>query len=290
MFDVRRYLSMDPWRGLVTMISDRTYIDLIPSNCELVSLESLGGLATRATISTNRGKSSAQLLKALPSELTYLYNRLDPNEFFRTSLEALNIDGLSLPISTSDILQRITEQKGIVFDAEDFEYVEFTAFGSLSLISKPESLRWVGLLDLTLVNTNNKPLSVALVNKSSPDVFRSLGATGRIMDIVYFYNHDFTQYRQDMAALIDSPNGLSKERLGQILKEVTGDNWVCKTSVEPFNFCTDVVAGAPVYQILYVGPPILTYTQRTDKRNLIVLRLNQLRSTALTGAILLHYD
>ena len=158
MFDVRRYMGMDPWLALVTLISDRTYLNLEPNNCELLELESLGGLATRVVIGTNHGNSSAQLLPPLPKQLEYTFDRLNPDSFFRTADEALVVVGLTLPTNTQAILDRLSVQKEVVFDPDDFESVEVTSFGSVTLTSKPQSLRWVGTLTLTLANTLQRPL------------------------------------------------------------------------------------------------------------------------------------
>lgn len=290
MFDVRRYMGMDPWLALVTLISDRTYLNLEPNNCELLELESLGGLATRVVIGTNRGNSSAQLLPPLPKQLEYTFDRLNPDSFFRTADEALVVVGLTLPTNTQAILDRLSVQKEVVFDPDDFESVEVTSFGSVTLTSKPQSLRWVGTLTLTLANTLQRPLATALAVKSSPTVFRSLGGVARTLDIVYAAEHDFTMYRHDMAALLDSPNGLGIPRFTRVLKEVTGQDWVCQSTPAQYNLCSKVIDSQPLWEILYSGPPIKRYTTRTDKRNLIVLRLDQTRCTGLTGALLLHFD
>lgn len=290
MFDVRRYLSMDSWPGLIAMISDRTYLNLVPETCTLASLESLGGLNTRVTINTNRSTSSAQLLPALPKVLEYTYTRLDPNVFFRVSSGPLQIDGLRLPTTTQAILTRLGEVTGIHFDIDDFEEKEVTSYGVTVLTSKPESLFWAGTLNATIVSSLQKPLASALTQKSSPEVFRPLGLTGRVADFVYMANHDFTSYRYDLLALINAPNSLAGERLCQVLKKVTGNDWVFQDTPAPYNICTNNRLGRLEFEVLYSGPPITPYTLRMDKRKLIVLRLDQTRCTALTGNLLLHYD
>ena len=290
MFDVRRYLSMEPWLGLVTMISDRTYLNLEPTNCSLEALVSLGGLATQVTIGTNRSTSSAQILPELPKLLEYTFTRLNPNSFFRTATEALVIDNLTMPTNTQAILDRLSALTGVVFDIDDFEQLDVPNFGTATLVSKPTSLRWVGSLSVTLVNTRQRSLASALGVKSSPSVFRPLGQVGRVADFVYCAEHDFTPYRYDMDALIDSPNGLTPKRLVTILAQVTGDIWWCFDAPNTWNICTGVKDGVNLYEILYAGPPIKAYTTRTDKRRLIVLRIDPVRCTGFSGSLLLHYD
>ncbi|MNC18180.1 hypothetical protein D3C87_1176230 [compost metagenome] len=290
MFDVRRYLSMEPWLGLVTMISDRTYLNLEPTNCSLESLVSLGGLVTKVTIGTNRSTSSAQLLPELPKLLEYTFTRLNPNSFFRTSVEPLVIDNLTMPTSTQAILDRLSALTGVVFDIDDFEQLDVPNFGTATLVSKPTSLRWVGSLAVTLVNTRQRTLASALTVKSSPAVFRPLGQTGRVADFVYCAAHNFTPFRYDLGALIDSPNGVLPQRLAFILKQVTGDDWKCQDAPTQWNICTKLKSGLPTFEIIYAGPPIKLYTLRTDKRSVIVLRIDQTRCTGLSGLLLLHYD
>lgn len=290
MFDVRRYMGMEPWAGLITMISDRTYLNLEPAACTLEALESLGGLSTKVTISTNRSTSPANLLPPLPKTLEYTFDRLDPALFFRTGATPVLIDGLRLPINTEAIVQRLGEFKGINFDVDDFEQIEVTEYGEVVLQSKPDSLRWVGQLPVTLVNSNQRQLSDALVIKSVSSVFRSLGGTGRVLDIIYSAEHDFTTYRADMKAMLKSPNGIDTLRLLNILRWVTGDTWVCQDSPAQFNLCVDLVDSVPTWEILYAGRPVERFTPRTDKRNLIVLRIDTTRCTGLSGALLLHYD
>jgi hypothetical protein len=290
MFDVRRYLSMDPFLGLVTMISDRTYLSLEPANCSLEALVSLGGLATKVTIRTNRSTSSAQILPALPKLLEYTYTRLDPDSFFRTATETLVIDGLTMPTTGQAILDRLSVLTGVVFDIDDFEQLEVSNYGNATLVSKPTSLRWVGSLKVSLVNTLKRTLASALNVKSAPLVFRSLGQVGRVADFVYGARYDFTKVRYDMGALIDSPNGVTPQRLANVLLQVTGDDWRCQDAPSTWNLCTKLKGIVPTFEILYAGPPIKLYTPRTDKRNLIVLRIDATRCTALAGSLLLHYD
>jgi hypothetical protein len=290
MFDVRRYLSMESWSGLITMISDRTYLNLVPETCTLAKLENLGGLNTRVTINTNRSTSAAQLMPPLPKVLEYTYTRLDPNVFFRTATTQLKVDGLRLPTNTQAILTRLGAVTGIAFDIDDFEEKEFTSYGVVSLISKPESLYWAGTLNLTLVSSLQRPLASVLTSKSSVDVFKPLGQTGRVADFVYMANHDFTPFRYEMLALINAPNSLAGERLCQILRKMTGNDWVFQDAPAAYNICVDNRLGELEFDVLYSGPPITPYTLRTDKRKLVVLRLDKTRCTALTGNLLLHYD
>ncbi|ARV77299.1 virion structural protein [Pseudomonas phage Noxifer] len=290
MFDVHRYLSMDPWAGLITMISDRTYLGLEPTTCTLASMEDLGGLSTRITINTNRGESSAQLMEPLPKQLEYTFTRLDPNAYYKTGTTPLLVDNLRLPTNTEAILQRLSVIKGDVFDVDDFEQVDVTAYGVVTIQSKPDSLRWKGPLTLTVTNSLQRSLATALSVKSSPEVFKPLGMVGRTADFVYAADHDFSQYRYDLKAMVNSPNGLGAERLQWILRKVTGNDWVFQDESAPYNFCCDKRLGELEFEVMYSGPPITPYTLRMNKRNLVVLRLDQTRCTALTGFLLLHYD
>lgn len=290
MFDVRRYLGMNSWAGLITMISDRTYLNLTPETCTLAKLESLGGLATRVTINTNRSTSSAQLLPPLPKVLEYTYTRLDPNVFFRTMSKALKVDGLRLPTTTEAIVTRLGQIMGVVFDIDDFEQKEVNAYGVVTLVSKPESLRWVGSLNVTLVSNLQRPLGSVITNPSSPEVFKPMGQTGRVADFVYAATLDMTPFRYDLLALLNAPNSLTGAHLCTVLKRATGHDWVLQDAPAPYNICTNNRLGQVEFEVLYSGPPISPYTLRKDKRKLVVLRLDKTRCTALSGNLLLHYD
>lgn len=291
MFETERYLKLDPWTGLITMISDRTYQSLEPTHCKLHRLTRLGQLATEVVVHSHRSTSPVNLLPPLPKELIYTYNRLDPEAFFDTQANPYVIDTLTVPTTTDQILAEITKRSGIVFNVDDFIGQPVDQYGSFTLTSLPQSLRWSGSLTITLAPAASPELSDVLTIKSSGDIFRRLSESpDRVMDFIYNAGHDYTTYRYALEAMIDSPNGLKPERLVQILKDVTGDPWVCVDPPSQYNCCVDVIDGLPVYRIDYAGPPILRYTPRTDKRRLIVLSLDESRCSGLSGRLLLHYD
>lgn len=290
MFDTRRYLTLTPWEGLVTLISDRTYLNLVPANCTLLGLVSEGGVTTRVTLGTHRSTSSANLLPALPREIEYTYERLDPAVFFRTATSALQVTGLRLPTTTDLILKAVTAKTGVVFGVDDFEHFEVDAYGVVTLTARPESLRWVGTLPVTVVSNLVLPLATALTYKSSPSVFLSLGSVGKRPGFLYAAGHDYTEHRATLEAMANSPNGVINQRVCTMLKAVTGDDWVARATAHAFNICSFVLDGVPGYRVLYAGAPTTRYTQRTDKRKLLVLELDPTRCTGVSGSLLLHYD
>lgn len=287
MFETRDYLSNDPWTGLIRMISDRTYQGLNPSHCYLVELETVTGLQTQITIRTHRSKAQGNLLPEVPDELTFTYSRLDPS----TYLGSRTVGTLKVPTNTMTILAEITKQTDITFDLDDFEAFEVTEYGQVELVSKPESLRWIGSFTIDLENHISIPLGDGIIQDNLGDVFITPSASdSRKVDTLYFSNDDFTVYRYVLNALVDSPNGVDLDRLAFVMEKITGDPWKASITPSEFNICSLVENGRPQIQILYSGLPVVRYTTRTDKRRVIVLALDESLCTGLKGRILLHYD
>lgn len=287
MFSTADYLGNEPWAGLIRMISDRTYLSLHPSHCELVSLTALEGLKTRVRFTTRRSSSATNILPSLPSELTFDYTRLDPAQYIGTR----TIRGLKVPTDTTALLKALTQQTGITFNIDDFEAFDITDYGQVTLISKPSSLRWVGSFTVNLVNDTALALPGQITQASLGNVFLVPSTTDtRQVDTIYFSNTDFTKHRDLLRSLGNSPNGVHDDRLAVIFEDITGDPWTCSTEPSAFNLASEVFDGVPRSRILYTGAPVARYTTRTDKRSLVVLALDETLCTGLKGRILIHYD
>lgn len=87
-------------------------------------------------------------------QTTFQFNRLDLEQFF--SPVELDVS-LTFPATTFDILTLLEDRFGLVFDEQDFiiEEIEETSEGIYTLKAHPDSLRWIGTIDIPFVITEH---------------------------------------------------------------------------------------------------------------------------------------
>jgi len=150
-FTPERLLRMTPLAALLVIINEACGTMLNPNQIRVKQVTSLGGRATKVRLEAfkPRNKFDKQIYKG---EADFTYNRLDVGQVlgFEYAIRT------PVPSTTQDILAVISETVGIVFDENDFE-LEVVANTPYTLKAKPESLRWVGQVELNL-NTEVIPL------------------------------------------------------------------------------------------------------------------------------------
>lgn len=290
MFDVRDYLGTDPWNALIRMINDRAYVNLNPVTAKLVSLEAVAGPETRVTLDANRSTSDANIDAPLPENLVYLFERLDLSTFFGTTV--IDVSGVTLPITSAAIMDQLGERNGIVFDVGDFYQEEYTAFSTtITLRAHPNSLRWIGQLRINLINTVKQNLATLTTKVEFPNaVYYPDGDANKIQGSFYANCFTFDAYREQMKWLTLPGDHLQPAQLVDILRQVTGDPWVCQSTPAPYNVASRQLNGLPWYTVAYAGTPVARFTGRKDVSRLNVLKLDATLCTGVAGVLLLHYS
>lgn len=293
MFTTRDYLTLPPWEALVQMVNDQTYAQLNPLTTSLKSVKSLGGRSVEVVIAAARSTSEFNILPIYP-DTTFLYDRLDLAAEFKQGV-VTNISGYRLPLSTVDLLNDVGVRNGIAFDVGDFLHQRldvYTPGAEVVLEAHPESLRWVGVLKLRLVNTIQQDIAALLTVSEYPNANPyPNGMAGAIQGAYYAMPYDFTPYRDELKNL--KPEALpviSCDRLAAVLEAVTGDPWQAKAVAVPYNTAFNMVDGELRYRVAYNGPAVTRYTHRTEYNSVLILELNRTLSTGVYGTLLLHYD
>lgn len=151
-FTPERLLRMTPLAALLVIINEACGTTLNPNQIRVKQITSLGDRETKVRLEAfkPRNKFDKQVYKG---EADFTYNRLDVGQVlgFEYSIRT------PLPSTTQDVLEAITETVGVVFDENDFE-LEVVQNTPYTLKAKPESLRWVGQVELNL-NTEVIPLT-----------------------------------------------------------------------------------------------------------------------------------
>lgn len=153
MLDTVTLLQRPPKRALVDIVNFYNSTTIDPEAVNVTQPESLGGRRTRVVLSAPP-RASAVEIPLYSGSKPFEFNRLDLAEFFApVTIQA----ELSYPATTYSILDHLTQRFGFVFDEEDFyiEDIPGIGAGTYTLRAHPNSLRWVGSIDIDLTVTED---------------------------------------------------------------------------------------------------------------------------------------
>lgn len=291
MYITRDYLKVGSWQAVIDMINDKYNFQLQPGIVKLKEMKKLGPKLTQVEIIPNRSTNPGNLMPEI-TETVFTYDRLNCTEFFRNTF-AVDIRGLTLPITTFDILKKISARNDIVFEVDDFVHQTFDHFSAVgendfNIQANERSLRFVGFLKVRLTNTSKLDLATytAPVNEF-PNVIEEPDNT-KINGDYYVSSYDFSRYRD---SLKDLKVGLyhNPEQLLNPLFQTTGIKFQCQSVPATNNIVHSLVAGERHCKVLYNGATIPKWTMRSEFYRVVVLELSDLSSN-ITGFLRLHYD
>uniref|UniRef100_A0AB39CD67 Virion structural protein n=1 Tax=Pseudomonas phage RVTF4 TaxID=3236931 RepID=A0AB39CD67_9VIRU len=292
MYITRDYLKVGSWQAIIDMINDTFNFQLHPGVVKLKEMTKLGPKRTRIEIIPNRSTNPINLMPEI-TETVFTYDRLNCTEFFRNTI-AVDVSGLTLPISTFDILKQIGDRNEIVFEVDDFIHQTFDHYSGTTendfIIEADErSLRFVGHLRVRLKNTTKVDL-----NQYQGRVFAfpeiTVAPTAGIIDGDYYTNrYDFTEWRQ---ILKDVPVGLwhHGDLLSDIIQKATLTHFDHSVTPSFINLTNEVVEGVPMVKVLYNGAPTPQWTSREQFNHILVLELSPTYCQGMSGFLRLHYD
>lgn len=288
----RDYLKADPWDALIARVNNEYGTELQPYSTQLESITAGVGTSTTVVIIPNQADTDTNTQPPIV-RTEYTYDRLDLSSFFKgTGVKDLN--GFTLPTNTFDVVNAVGEFNDIVFTINDFEHAVYDTYNRVySLAANKDSLRFVGRLNIRLINTTKRQLQ-NISNKFEFPLANTWGlgnmSDGAKMTAQYLTGgYDFTQEREFLKDLAKQSSWPSGRKLAAVIGNVTGDPWVCKPSNADWNIAFDVYGGDGRIQLVYNGRVLPRYSPRKDILNVAVLQLSNL-STNVAGYLLLHYN
>lgn len=288
------YLSLDPWSALVQMINDTYVFQLFPGSTKLVSMTSVNRLTTTFEIEHVQSTDPANSMPPV-TRTTFTFDRLDAQLFFKNA-PVISIRDIRMPFSTVDILDWISERTGIVFAPDDFLHETFTAFtgnDTVTVTANPQSLRWVGQLRISLINSIKQDLATLNTVLEFPEVHTlGDGNTGGLLQQAEYYipQFDFTPHREylyEIGRAVFYPSG---RKMAALLQAITGKPFQALPTPGAHNIVSKVENGELYYSVVYNGPPLDIYTVRLDFQRVLVLQLNPAYCTDVVGRLLVHYN
>jgi hypothetical protein len=153
MATTEQLLKMTTRGAVVRMVNDENQTGFDGSVAGPLTISpplSIGGLRTEVELSIRRQVSDDDALP-FPGQLAFRYNRLDVEGTLGGRLDGFRPP---MPTSTQVLLDELTHRTGIKFETADFvlEGIGRSNAAPYVLKAKVESFRWVGSMELTLLD------------------------------------------------------------------------------------------------------------------------------------------
>ena len=223
MADTIGLLRERPHVALVSLLNEYNGVDIHPDHVEFSNLEPLAGRRTKVTVTPKRNanpffKNPYTGLKEI------VYNRLDLSVLFK--IYDLRFD-ISLPASTHVVIGLVRELTGFVLEEDEFELEFINPYNASPYLlkAKPDSLRWVGSVEVELVHRDelddtvtNTDLGALWTPTSSPKRFVGLD---QFTSDGYLYGRGLSQIGSDSLINLepDLITRLFPDTLGEWVRE-----------------------------------------------------------------------
>lgn len=234
-------------RGAVVKIinaENDTLFDGSPAGPLVISAPlNVGGVRTEVEITVRRAVSVDDRVP-YQGRLAFRYNRLDVESTLYGKLDGFRP---AMPTSTQVLLDELTQRTGIKFETENFILEDIIRSNAAPYVlkAKPESLRWVGsmevqLIDLTELSTyipGGLPVGTQTLELTPPPT--------RTRDNMPYLNA--TAFRKELEALVDGTTitATSHPLYTLIAKSIPVAGAYLRDSVSPWK----VQAGATAYNL-----------------------------------------
>ncbi len=141
-------LQMTPADALVAMVNYENRTAFRPGAFNITELMQLNGTTTQVLMTSRRPWADLDVVPD-PGSFLFVYERLNVADHFASVLGGYRP---AMPTSTQALLDEITRRTGQLFYPDDFEldYIDRDNADPYTLRAKPESLRWVGTIAVTL--------------------------------------------------------------------------------------------------------------------------------------------
>jgi hypothetical protein len=153
-------LKMHPLDALRTMITDQIKTPLKASYLKVEKPVSLGGLSTSVSVSLDKSRAPVSLWDRVDTVI-FTYDRLDLSTF--TTGLSLSV-AAELPSTPAVLMDNLFYKYGIRNGKSDFADDTYTALGHATVIASPDSWRWVGEIDCSIIQLGLEISGRVLVN------------------------------------------------------------------------------------------------------------------------------
>lgn len=222
---------------------------------------------------TSKGQTSTY-----DGSVTVRYHRTDLSDL--VTLVPVSIRGYNIT-TLLGVAQRLNALYGLNFTADDI--VDGPAnlvdgAGTVTLVAKETSIRWVGQVDITLT-LGDRPIGDFLTVTRLPGLNYPAPTTEKPYAAVYAYWRDFSTEQAGLSTV-----QVGSAQIAAVLAaliNVTGDAW---SSSEAQRFS---LMGASV---TYAGDTSGSELSNTDYDKVIIVQLNETNSVGLSGSLIIHYN
>lgn len=225
-----------------------------------------------STLITSKGEASAY-----DGEVSVRYHRRD-----LTELEALiPLEVTAFNIQTHmDLARRLNDVFGLNFTADDI--VDGPAglvdgVGEVTLVAKPLSRGWTGQVTFSVL-FGERPLEQFLTVTRLPGLSYPSASTEKPYAAVYAYWRNFSDWVNELEEVAVGTGQLST--LLDVLRAATGDDWKLDT-VSRYS-----LKGA---KVTFVGTTADEPLSNPDYDKVIIVELDEVSSTILSGSLIMHY-
>lgn len=239
-------LSLDPLQALVRMVNDANGTTFRLDRFRAGTPTVVGGTTTKVTL-TGVAEALAVDDQTTVGSFELTYERLEMTTFLKDVLDNYHP---FLPMSAQNILDEVTRLIGQKFYIDDIVLEEVTrdTAALYRLKAKPESLRFVGWIDLPLITLT--PISQYLLDTALVGVTETAPVLFKASDALPFLNA--TDYRSYAESFVPGELGQDRIDLVTLFNAVVPDPdrvtnlptpWHVSASPEPFNLYNAQVLG-----------------------------------------------
>lgn len=292
MYITTEYLKVDPWTAVIDMINNEYGTELSPYSTHLVSIESLGGTKTKIKIRTNISTSPDNTMPVVELPEYLYYDRIALATLFKGGPN-YEMGNIRMPTTSIEVTHLLTSRNDVVFSATDIVAKTYPRFDTTyTLSAKAESLRFVGDMEFSFVNTLKYNLSEHSMVTEYPkaNTWQQGNDGTKITGNYLFTGYDFTEYRDDLRESKIGQMFYNSTRLRIIINRVTGQDWILSAEDVPNNLTNNIFEGELRTRIAYNGVCDPAYTTRTDMSYVMVLELSPTLCSNVSGFLLFHYN
>lgn len=234
-------LVMTPADALVAMVNYENRTAFRPGAFDISELLVLSGTTTQVLMTSRRPWADLDVVPD-PGSFLFVYERLNVADHFASVLGSYRP---LMPTSTQALLDEITARTGQQFYPDDFEldYIDRDNADPYTLRAKPESLRWVGSISITLgdypdlstylADATSQPfgqVSQTLALATQPISFSTINATSQRKLFPMINVNERAQNNTYIVTLLNQVIGQSPEYV-----QATTHPWTVSTTPGPYN-------------------------------------------------------
>jgi hypothetical protein len=280
MADTIGLLRERPHVALVSLLNEYNGVDIHPDHVEFSNIKPLVGRRTKVTVTPKRNvnpfvKNPYTGLKEI------VYNRLDLSVLFQPY--TLKFD-IPLPASTHVVIGLITELTGFVLEEDEFELEFINPYNASPYLlkAKPDSLRWVGSVEVELVH--REELS-DIVTKTDLGTLWKIGSTPkRFIGLDQFTSDGYLYGRVLSQIGPDSVVNIEPDIIARLFPNTPGE-WVREEYLGEFN---NLHGAKLIYNGYKQQYPSNQYNDATTRT--LALELDPALNDYYVGRLVIHYN